>query len=297
MTSFDTSRMSTPSGREAGCVIHNHDSADLTTLDQSEIIKLFQQHGMLLFRGFKVGEDKLRAFTEKFGKNFISHPSVYRSYVNGDQTMQTVDYGPDPIPLHAEMSYLPPPMRPELAWFYCVRPSAGEGQTIFCDGTQVVSEFPAHLRELFESRQLKYHMKFNEVIWQRYFHTTSPDEASRTLKQLSLDRFFEIRDQELYMDYVTSALVTPKSGEGKAFANNIIFYHVKGERVILFEDGSPIPDSVCEELMQLTAGLTMDVDWQAEDLVMFDNTRVMHGRREIRDGNRLIYTRFCDMAF
>ena len=49
---------------------------------------------------------------------------------------------------------------------------------------------------------------------------------------------------------------------------------------------------VYEQLASVSAGLTFEVEWQAGDVLMVDNTRMMHGRRPVLDDDRLIWTRF-----
>jgi hypothetical protein len=65
-----------------------------------------------------------------------------------------------------------------------------------------------------------------------------------------------------------------------------------------FEDGSIIPDAICEELRTVTDELTTAHRWQTGDILMVDNSRVMHGRNEVHDlQERVIWTQFGYASF
>jgi alpha-ketoglutarate-dependent taurine dioxygenase len=67
---------------------------------------------------------------------------------------------------------------------------------------------------------------------------------------------------------------------------------------LTFADGSILPEAVWDELAWLTERLTVEVAWRAGDVLMLDNTRILHGRRRVEPGDgRLLYTRFCAAAF
>jgi len=59
------------------------------------------------------------------------------------------------------------------------------------------------------------------------------------------------------------------------------------------EDGSKIPVEIMTEVKQVCEQLTVNLPWHRGDLILVDNTRVMHGRREFTDQNREIYVRMC----
>ena len=48
-----------------------------------------------------------------------------------------------------------------------------------------------------------------------------------------------------------------------------------------FSDGTNIPVHVIRKITLLAEQLTQEVQWQDNDIVVIDNKRVMHGRREI----------------
>jgi len=200
--------------------------------------------------------------------------------------------------VHGEFSYLPCPLRPEMGWFYCIRPPQTGGRTTICDGTQIPKHLSAETRRLLENKRLRFRMRFQEVIWERFFQMSSVEEVLEFLKQHSIEDSFTMTDRILYLDHREAALKPPKFSAQAAFVNNVIFYYDRNEKTMaVFEEDEPLSDPLIEELTRVAAGLTAEVGWQKDDLLMFDNTRMLHGRRQLLDDQRIIYTRWCHASF
>ena len=52
-----------------------------------------------------------------------------------------------------------------------------------------------------------------------------------------------------------------------------------------------------EELNQIAERITTNINWKKGDILMIDNTRIMHGRRAFTDETREIYIRLCSPNF
>ena len=52
-----------------------------------------------------------------------------------------------------------------------------------------------------------------------------------------------------------------------------------------------------ELLNEIAERITAEINWQKGDILMVDNTRIMHGRRAFMDDKRDIYIRLCSPAF
>lgn len=299
MNSFDLGQLPTPSGVGCACVLESRGDGDPERLDGDEVVRLFKLHGAILFRGFTFGgEEGFVRFTERFGRDFFIHPSVNREMVSDDDTVQTVDYGADPITVHGEFSYLPYPLRPEMGWFYCVRPTERGGQTTVCDGTQIRPRLSDEARALLEAQPLRFVMRFPEVIWRRFFQTDSVEEVLEFLRRHSIEKSFEMKDRVLYLNHVEAAFRAPRFSDVPAFVNNTIFYHDKKEpSMSVFDDGEELSASLVAELARVADSLTAEVNWRQDDLLMFDNTRILHGRRRLLDDRRILYTRWCHASF
>jgi alpha-ketoglutarate-dependent taurine dioxygenase len=66
---------------------------------------------------------------------------------------------------------------------------------------------------------------------------------------------------------------------------------------VLFDDNSEIPDDLVSELNEIADKITTKISWKKGDILMVDNTRIMHGRRAFSDNQRDIYLRLCSPAF
>ena len=68
-------------------------------------------------------------------------------------------------------------------------------------------------------------------------------------------------------------------------------------KAISFEDGSEITDDIVSGINKIAERLITEISWQKGDILMVDNTRIMHGRRAFFDNQRDIYLRLCSPAF
>ena len=59
--------------------------------------------------------------------------------------------------------------------------------------------------------------------------------------------------------------------------------------VITYGNDDPIPSEKLKRMEVLCEELTHNIDWENGDILLIDNTRVMHGRRKIEDTERLIF--------
>jgi alpha-ketoglutarate-dependent taurine dioxygenase len=50
-------------------------------------------------------------------------------------------------------------------------------------------------------------------------------------------------------------------------------------------------------LNEIADKITTKIPWKKGDILMVDNTRIMHGRRAFSDNQRDIYLRLCSPAF
>jgi alpha-ketoglutarate-dependent taurine dioxygenase len=58
-----------------------------------------------------------------------------------------------------------------------------------------------------------------------------------------------------------------------------------------------ITDDIVSEINKIAERLITEISWQKGDILMLDNTRIMHGRRAFFDNQRDIYLRLCSPAF
>lgn len=81
------------------------------------------------------------------------------------------------------------------------------------------------------------------------------------------------------------------------FINSLLPTKQLSPKIIKFEDDSEISDEVMSELNEIAEKITTEISWRKGDILMIDNTRVLHGRRAFADDQRDIYIRLCSPAF
>ncbi|WP_392535722.1 TauD/TfdA family dioxygenase [Nostoc sp. C117] len=68
-------------------------------------------------------------------------------------------------------------------------------------------------------------------------------------------------------------------------------------KIINFEDNSEISDEVLSKLNEMAEKITTEIEWRQGDILMIDNTTILHGRRAFADDQRDIYIRLCSPTF
>ena len=293
----------TPISQELGTIILGTDDSDILNLDRQDIIECFKSSSLLLFRGFEVDTDKFKAFTELLSTNFVSYVggAYSREMIKGDKTLLSVTGGKQhfAVPLHGEMYYRK--QKPEILWFYCASPALKDGETTACDGIAIYNELSDATRSLFQDKRLKYIRTYPTGVWQKIYQT----DDIKTLEQLCTENDMQLQvnpDCSVTTEYIKSAIQPSRCGKYNVFINNIlpvVEQESKGSQasIVRLEDDSKIPDEVIDEIKRVTDRLTQLVSWQKGDILMVDNTRLMHGRRSFADEQRDIYVRLCNAAF
>jgi alpha-ketoglutarate-dependent taurine dioxygenase len=263
-------------------VLADPGTASLSDLAADEVIRLYKTHGAILFRGFPVDGDRFTRFSERFSAEFVINGNLTRESASEDGRTQTVNSGHQLIPMHSEMAYSP--FRPEILWFFCEVPPRRKGETMLCDGVEVWSRLSQATRDLFLKNPIRYTFRgiparFAGLIVGR---PVDLPEVERMLDGISGVRYQVHDDGTLDLSYVVSAVNTPKHGKAHAFANSVI---VESERVS-FADGTPISRDLRLDLFEVTSAVAFLLKWQAGDLLMIDNSRIMHGRVPFANDDR-----------
>ena len=278
-------------------VIATTRSDDLLSVDRETILRQFKTHGAVLFRSFSIGVDRFQTLVKSFSNRRVPYPGGNRDTVSEDGMMQTVDLGRNAGKLHSELSHTP--FRPDICWFNCVKAPAQGGQTTLCDGSLIAAALPSRTREILEGRLLRYRRTMAEGFLERILSIEDPAKLPEALRTDPAGEHYEMRGEEVVQDFLAPALHMPKFLPELAFANNVMHNFRPGSPLLYptFEDGSSIPEELITSVCDTAQRYTFDVEWQDEDLLMFDNTRFMHGRRAILDPHRTIWTQFSDAAF
>ncbi|MFP5270445.1 amino acid adenylation domain-containing protein [Coleofasciculus sp.] len=290
------------------------DLADWSTSHREFLETNLLKHGAILFRGFNLNS---AADFEKVA-NAI-HPHLFGNY--GDLPREGVSgkvYGSTPYPsdktilFHNESSHLH--RLPLKIWFFCIQPAQQGGETPILDCRQVYQRLNPKLREKFEQKQLMYVRNYTEgldVSWQDFFHTTNKAEVEHYCRQADME-FEWLENNGLKTRKIRPAVAKhPKTGE-LVFFNQLQLHHIScldsgvrqsllslfGEdklpRHVYYGDGTPIEESVMEEIEAIYQASKISFTWQKGDMLMLDNMLTAHSRNPYV-GSRKIVVAMADL--
>jgi len=189
-----------------------------------------------------------------------------------------------------------------LLWFYCANPALKGGETTVCDGFQIYNNLNPSTQKLFEEKRLKYIRNYPDEKWQQIYGT----DDLMVVKQVGEENHVQLtvnKDKSITTEYVFSAIIKSRCGQHRVFINNILpvieqeFTYGSKVSIVRFEDGTKIPETAIREVQEIAAKLTYLIEWQKHDVLMVDNTRLLHGRKAFSDNQRDIYVRLCDTNF
>jgi alpha-ketoglutarate-dependent taurine dioxygenase len=266
----------------------------LAGVDRRRLLSLLAAEGVLLLRGFEVSPEGFAQLVRRVSSRVTLDPA--REF-RGD-VAQKVDAGHAAVGLHCENGNTP--FQPDLCWFHCERAADRGSQTTVCDGYAVWDALSAGARAAFSRQPIRYLRRVEAQRWRRFVSHArggqpAPEQVTvadlRALAAGRADLHIEPNaDGSIVYSFVTGAVHPTLFGSRPAFANSILGPSYNYEApVISFADGTPLSADLLAEVRQVTERLTEDIDWQDGDVVLIDNTRVMHGRRRIEDPRRSIF--------
>ena len=279
--------------------------ATLTDFDPTLVKERLRERGAVLVRA-RVGPEDFEALSDSLMTPVVHHSTsttIERDAVSADATTSTVNKGMDYIPLHREASYAPG--CPDLLMLYCVKPPDADGETFMCDGVSLLDALPADVRDFVSGATLKWSWQVAPERWRAFLGVQTKEEAAARLKLLSA-RFapWEALEAEFDGDtlngvYQTLCVVPTRWGGLRAFCNSLLIYHYRETSAYYpktlytpsLGDGSPFPADVLAQIAERAEAQTRDVQWEAGDILLIDNSRYMHGRRAFTDPHRRILFR------
>jgi alpha-ketoglutarate-dependent taurine dioxygenase len=276
-----TSHTSMPMTSSFGMVlVAGHRDARLDEAPVCEVRRLYTTHGVALLRGFATDASQFDRLASQFVAEPVVNGNATRVDVVPERAIQTVNSGTDAIPLHAEMAYSP--FRPDVLCFHCLqRPAIRTGETLLCDGVELWQKMPPHLRTIFEEAQIRYSFRRNRML-----AVQAQGQRDRLASDRGVKSHVAHPDGTIDLEFVAPAVHTTRHGGARAFANSVI---VEADSAS-FDGGGPISDAVRRELAIFGASLSYRLAWENGDVLVIDNSRVMHGRRRLApdDGRKIV---------
>ncbi|MFZ0152187.1 MAG: TauD/TfdA family dioxygenase [Xanthobacteraceae bacterium] len=162
----------TPPTPAVGVEIGNVDLTALSAAEFAQIEAARHRHSVLLFRGQKLSDDDLLAFSRRFGdldpppnqergrQSPPGYPDIYVvSNVLDDKGQPIGALGAGEAVWHTDMSYLELP--PDASMLYALEIPPAGGNTYFCGMQAVWRALPASLKAKLGTRRIKHDGTFN----------------------------------------------------------------------------------------------------------------------------------------
>jgi alpha-ketoglutarate-dependent taurine dioxygenase len=299
-----------PLSESFGSFVKRNGAADLAGLDTAAVIDLFKTRGVLIFRGFDADIAAFERFSDRFTTDWMPYTggAHERKILNpaGDGTIYSVNFYLGrtqqvmfELPVHADMSYIK--HSPVFLFFYCVHPAASGGETAVVDGEAVHRDLSARTRGLLEAQRIVYIRRYPEGDWQTRFGTSDLDEVKRFCDHNDMTLRIETHAPDrrtLTTEYAVTAIPETRWGKRRAFRNSImpVLWQEENGRdnsLVRFEDGSKFPDDLIAELKTVTRKHRQLVAMRRAEVMMVDNTRVLHGRMTFDDPRRDVAIRMA----
>lgn len=279
----------------------------VNAVDHSSLSRDLAYAGAVLLRDPGTRVNDFMRFSDKLGSDFVSFGGKQciiggnsgRQCVAGYDSLFTVSgtsnsgYGHE-VALHGEL-YFHHHRPPELLWFFCRKPALCGGETLLCDGAELFDALPQEIRAALSRRDILYERNHDQATWKRLYCTDSVE----TLKSYCLDSGIDLtvhQDGGITTRFVCSPLRHQRNRT--VFINNLLPFALRmirePERTgasVRFADGETIPVDWVLTMESVANEIARPVSWQAGDIVIVDNSRILHGRRALTDSERTVYIR------
>jgi len=288
--------------------VDNVDLLDWAKGNLDFIEEELSKHGSILFRGF--GVDSIDAF-ENFARTI--RPELYGEYgdlpregVSGNVYQSTPYPADKTILFHNESSHMN--RWPLKQWFYCVKAAQEGGETPIVDCRKVYQCLDPQIIESFRQKKLMYVRNFVEgldVGWQSFFHTTDKSVVEEYCRNASIKCEWTVNNGLRSYQICPGVVQHPRTGE-MVFFNQVQLHHVsflepevresmlslfKMEdlpRNVYYGDGSPIEDSVMQDIAKVYWETAVSFPWQEGDILMLDNMLTAHARNPFKGERKIV---------
>lgn len=266
-------------------------------------------HGAILFRGFKVDStQQFRAIAGAISGELLDYQERAAPRIQVQKGVYTSTEFPadQTIPMHHEMSYSH--NWPTHIWFYCDQPASQGGRTPVADDRKVVLRIDPKIQARFREKKVMYVRNYGEGVdlsWQDAFQTQDRAAVEEYCRKANMEVEWRsgdrLRTRTVRQVYATH----PRTGETVWF-NHAHMFHQSNlpasvreallsefapdelPRNSFYGDGSPIEDSVLDEIRGVYEETACRFDWRQGDMLLVDNFLVSHGREPFSGPRRIL---------
>ena len=265
-----------------------------------ELESKLEVSGAILFRGFPVVDaESFDSFSAAFGyPSFTYQESLSNAVrINFTKRVFTANEAPKDVEIYLHHEMAQTPISPDKLFFFCKTAADQGGATPICRSDMLfkaIQQADPDLAKDFEDKGLKYttHMPAEDNhdsgqgrSWKSTLSVDSVEQAEAKLTELGYSWEWVDDGSLKAITPVLPAVRTLDDGT-EVFYNQLLAAYLgwKGVKenpssAITFGDGSDIPVSALELVVELSEKFTFDVPWQDGDVALIDNKLTMHGRR------------------
>jgi taurine dioxygenase len=267
-----------PSGKALGAEIQGVDLKNISPADFGSIHRAWLDHLVLLFRGQQLTDEDFIAFSRRFGdldwapiqetgRRFVDgYPEIYVVSNVVENGVPIGSLGAGEAAWHTDMSYLENP--PKASMLYALEIPPGGGDTWFCNMYLAYESLPGPLKQRIQYLRIKHDGTYNSGGYLRQGVTAVDDPATSVgVYHPLVCRHPETGRRGLYLGRRRNAWI---SGLGLASS-----------------------ESLLDELWSSATRdeFTWGHQWQAGDVVLWDNRCTMHRRDSFDPDSRRILHR------
>ena len=264
----------------------------LTSVSTEELYGDLAHGGVVIYRDFSDTLQDFNDFVSAHSSRVTFDPARTTSTANTAEIIA----GLHEMGLHRENGNLP--FNPDIQWFFCLEAASVGSETTMCDGQKVLFDLSSKTRKLFENTPIKYSRRipwnnvkrFLSVELERPLEDITDEHLELVNQKVTGQTYRRIDQNLIHSQLIISAVETSCFGGKQAFCNSMLGPSVNYEPPrITWENGDDISLDIWDELKDVTARNTYSHFWKKGDIVVIDNTRVMHGRRRLDDQSRRIF--------
>jgi alpha-ketoglutarate-dependent taurine dioxygenase len=247
-----------------------------------QIVLACRKYGCLFITSDDLTVEKFVNFNDSFTLQYANDAKRRSSLEIGKGKIRGVDPGRDAHQLHSEASFSP--SWPRLICFYAKEPDElRPAATTLADGVNIWKQLSTSTKRFFLE---------HPVMYECAVPITAPNPNTRAT---SKEYFFEEPGlTKARFDPKTGLLhftqkrycVIPTFNDDLAFVTHA-FHNPKDPQILSVKfEGAVLPELIQQEVLEVFEAEIYEHNWDAKTIVMVDNRRMMHGRREIPVGSK-----------
>lgn len=267
------------------------------------------QHGAVLLRGCGIrGAEDFAAVTRALGcegYEYVGGAAPRTELVPGVVFTSNESPPDQPIPFHHELAQAPNP--PAYLLFHCEHAAASGGATPIIPSMEVAAFFErefADFAKKVEALGVRYIRVMPEVTdatsalgrsWKETYNVSTREEAEAAMrKQGTSFEWLANGDCRTVTAALPALRVDARSGK-RVFFNSVIaaftgWYDSRniGEKAVVLGDGSPVDGIALRKVARFMQERQVAFAWEAGDVLLLDNTLVMHARQSFEPPRRVL---------